>query len=141
MAASFRVLALLVALPLVLGACGQAAKDSASDFQGDQKAVAQTLEDLQSASRKQEGDKICAALLAPALVAQIKKASGGDCGKGVKDALSDADSFELQVQKVTISGNKASAVVKSEGGDKDRVDTLELVKDGAVWKVATLGAA
>ncbi len=140
MAASFRLLALLVALPLVLGACGQSTKDSAEDFQGDQKAVAQTVEDLQSASRKQEGDKICASLLAPTLVAQIKKASGSDCGKGVKDSLRDADSFELQVQKVTISGDKASAVVKSEGGDKDRVDTLELVKDRGAWKIATLGA-
>jgi hypothetical protein len=140
MAASSRVLAVLVALPLVLGACGQSAKDSASDFQGDQKAVAQTVEDLQSASRKNDSSKICTTLLAPTLVAQVKKTSGGDCEKGVKDALSDADSFELQVQKVTISGDKATAVVKSEGGDKDRVDTLELVKDGTVWKVATLGA-
>ena len=141
MAASFRVFALLVALPLILGACGQAAKDSASDFQGDQKAVAQVVEDLQSAGRKHEGDKICAALLAPTLVAQVKKASGGDCEKGIKDALSDADSFELQVQKVTIADGKASAVVKSEGGNEDRVDTLQLVKDGNVWKIATLGAS
>jgi outer membrane lipoprotein SlyB len=140
MAAPTRLLALLVALPLVLSACGQTSKDSAKDFKGDQAAVAQTVEDLQSASRKQEGDKICASLLAPALVAQVKKASGGDCGKGIKDALRDADSFELQVQKVTISGDKASAVVKSEGGDKDRVDTLELVKDRGAWKIATLGA-
>ncbi len=140
MAPSFRVLALLVALPLVLGACGQAAKDSASDFQGDQKAVAQTVEDLQSASRKHDSSRICTTLLAPALVDKIKKASDGDCDQGVKDALSDADSFELQVQKVTINGATASAVVKSEGGDKDRVDTLEFVKDRGVWKVATLGA-
>jgi hypothetical protein len=141
MAAPTRLLALLVALPLVLSACGQAAKDSASDFHGDQKAVAQTVEDLQSASRKHDSSRICTTLLAPALVAQIKKASGGDCDKGVKDSLSDADSFELQVQKVTIADGKASAVVKSEGGDKDRVDTLELVKDGNVWKIATLGAS
>jgi hypothetical protein len=141
MSASSRVLALLVALPLVLGACGQSAKDSASDFQGDQKAVAETVEELQTASRKNDGAKICTTLLAPALVAQVKKASGGDCEKGIEDALSDADSFELQVQKVTISGNKASAVVKSEGADEDRVDTLNLVKDGRVWKVATLGGA
>jgi hypothetical protein len=141
MAPPTRVLALLVALPLVLSACGQTAKDSATDFQGDQKAVAQTVEDLQSASRKHDGARICTSLLAPALVAQIKKASGSDCDKGVKDSLSDADSFELQVQKVTIADGKASAVVKSEGGDKDRVDTLELVKDGGVWKIATLGAS
>ena len=82
MAAPTRVLALLVALPLVLSACGQAAKDSASDFQGDQKSVAQTVEDLQSASRKNDSSRICTSLLAPALVAQVKKASDGDCEKG-----------------------------------------------------------
>jgi hypothetical protein len=141
MAALLRLFALLVALPLVLSACGQAAKDSAGNFQGAQKAVAQTVDDLQSASRKHDGARICATLLAPALVAQVKKASGGDCEQGIKDALSDADSFDLQVKKVTVSGAKATAVVKSEGGDKDRVDTLELVKDGKVWKIATLGSA
>jgi putative lumazine-binding protein len=140
MAASSRVLALLVALPLVLGACGQAAKDSASDFKGDQKVVAQTVEDLQSAGRKNDGAKICSTLLASVLVTQIEKASGEDCEKGVKDAISDADSFELQVQKVTISQDVAIVVVKSEGGDKDRVDTWELLKEGGEWKVATLGA-
>jgi hypothetical protein len=140
MAASFRVLALLVALPLVLGACGQAAKDSASDFPGDQKVVAQTVEDLQSAGRKNDSAKICATLLASMLVTQIEKTSGKDCEQGLKDAISDADSFELQVQKVTISKDTAMVVVKSEGGDKDRVDTWELVKEGGEWKVATLGA-
>jgi hypothetical protein len=141
MAASTRLVAVLVALPLVLSACGQTAKDSAGDFQGDQKAVAQTVEDLQSASRKHDSARICTTLLAPALVAKIKLASKDACDKAVKDTLSDADSFELQVQKVTISGPKATAVVKSEGGDKDRVDTLALVKDGNVWKIATLGAS
>jgi dihydroxyacetone kinase len=141
MAASTRVLALLVALPLVFSACGQAAKDSAEDFKGDQQAVAQTVEDLQSASRKNDNAKICSTLLAPALVAQIKKASGGTCDDALKDAISDADSFELQVQKVTVTGDKATAVVKSEGGDKDRVDTLQLVKDRGGWRVATLGTS
>jgi len=141
MAAPTRLLALLAALPLALGACGQTSKDSAGDFQGDQKAVAQTVEDLQSASRKHDGKKICADLLAPALVAKIKTASAGACDKVVKDALDDADSYELQVQKVTISGATANAVVKSEGGDKDRVDTLQLLKVGSAWKIATLGAS
>jgi hypothetical protein len=140
MAAPTRLLALLAALPLVLSACGQAAKDSAGDFQGDQKAVAQAVEDLQSASKKHDGAKICSSLLAPALVTKIKTASKGACDTAVTDALDDADSYELQVQKVTINGTTASAVVKSEGGSKDRIDTLQLVKDGGGWKIATLGA-
>lgn len=141
MAAPTRLLALLLALPIALSACGQTVKDSSSDFQGDQKAVAETVEDLQSASRKHDGEKICGDLLAPALAAKIKAASKDTCDTAVKDALSDADSFELQVQKVTVSGATATAVVESEGGDKDRVDTLRLVKDGGSWKIATLGAS
>jgi outer membrane lipoprotein-sorting protein len=141
MAPPTRLLALLVALPLVLSACGQTSKDSAKDFKGDQEAVAQTVEDLQSASKKHDGKKICSSLLAPALVTQIKTASKAACDKAVKDRLDDADSYELQVQKVTITGTTASAVVKSEAGDKSRTDTLALVKDGAVWKISTLGAS
>jgi Putative lumazine-binding len=141
MAAPTRLAALLLTLPLALGACGQSTKDSAGDFKGDQKAVAQTVEDLQSAGRKREASKICDDLLAPALVAQIKKASSTSCKDVLDDALSDADSFELQVKKVTVNGATATAVVESEGGDQDRTDSLELTKVGNAWKIATLGAA
>jgi hypothetical protein len=146
MAAPTRLVALLVALPFALGACGQAAKDSAENFKGDQKDVAQSVEDLQSFARKGQADKICTELLATTLVAKIKQASNGTCDTVLKDALSDADAFELEVQKVTVNGDKATAVVKSEGGgsgsnNKDRTATLELVRDKGAWKIATLGAA
>jgi Putative lumazine-binding len=141
MAAPHRYAALLLTLPLALGACGQSTKDSAGDFKGDQKAVAQTVEDLQTAGRKSETSKICDDLLAPALVAKIKTASNGACPDVLKDALSDADSFELQVKKVTVNGNTATAVVESDGGDKKRTDTLQLTKVGNAWKIATLGAS
>jgi hypothetical protein len=141
MAAPTRLAALLVALPLALGACGQTDKNSAGDFQGDQKAVAQTIEDLQSASRKHDESKICNDLLAPALVTKIKTASNGTCEKVLKDALQDVDSFELQVKKVTITGTTATATVTSDTGTKDRTDTLQLTKTGNAWKIATLGAA
>lgn len=141
MAAPTRLAGLLLVLPLALSACGQATKDSANDFQGAQKAIAQTVEDLQSAGRKSDTDKICSKLLAPALVAKIKSASSGTCQKALKDALTDTDSYELQVKKVTITGNTANAVVESSGGNENRTDTLQLVKDGGAWKIATLGAS
>jgi hypothetical protein len=141
MAAPTRLVALLVALPFALGACGQSAKNSAGDFQGDQKDVAQTVEDLQSFARKGDAAKICTELLARPLVAKITQSSGGPCSKVLDTAISDADAFELQVQKVTVNGDTATAVVKSQGGNKDRVDTLELVRDSSAWKISTLGAA
>jgi hypothetical protein len=139
MAAPTRLVALLAALPFALGACGQAAQNSAGDFQGEQKNVAQTVEDLQSFARKGDTAKICSQLLAPNLVNAIKSSSKKTCDQALKDAISDADAFELQVQKVTITGDQATATVKSEGGAKDRTDTLQFVRDGSAWKISSLG--
>jgi hypothetical protein len=134
-----RLLPLAVAAAIFAAGCGQGSSNSATDFQGEQRAVAQTIEDLQSAGKKGDATKICDELLAPTLVDRIKR-SGGDCAKVVDSALSDADSFELKVEKVTVNGNRATAVVKSETGKKDRTDTIELVREGRNWKVASLGA-
>src|SRR5215210_987839 len=140
MAPAPRLVALLLLPALALGACGQSSKDSSGDFQGEQKAVAQAVEDLQDAGRKGDAGKICTDLLAPALVDRIKKASNGACDTVLDDALSDADAFELQVQKVSVNGDRAEAVVESQAGDKKRTDTLQLQKVGGVWKIATLSA-
>jgi hypothetical protein len=141
-AAPVRILALLAALPLALSACGQTSKDSTKDFQGDQKAVAQTVEDLQKAASKSDEDKICTDLLAPALVAKIKAASKTTCQTALDDALKDSDSFELQVKKVAIDGTTATATVQSDAtGSKKRDDSIQLTKVGNSWKIATLGTA
>jgi hypothetical protein len=139
MAAPTRLVALLAALPLVLGACGQTVADSAGDFKGDQKDVAQTIEDLQSFARKGQADKICTELLAADLVTQIKTASKDTCDKGLKDSLADADAFELSVKKVTITGDQAVATVLAEAGDDNTTQTLKLVKVASAWKISTLG--
>jgi hypothetical protein len=142
MAATTRLAVLLCASALTLSACGTTDKDSASDFKGDQKAVAQAVEDLQSASRKGDERKICTDLLAPALVTRIKAAHRDGCEPELKAALRDVDSFELQVKKVAIAGTSATATVTSTvGKNDDRDDTLTLVKVGSAWKISELGSA
>jgi hypothetical protein len=142
MAATTRLAVLLCASATALSACGTTTKDSATDFRGDQKAVAQTVEDLQSASKKSDEKKICNDLLAPALVAKIKAADKDGCEPAVSDALRDVDSTELQVKKVAISGTSATATVTSDvGKDDDKTDTLTLVKVGSAWKISELGSA
>jgi outer membrane PBP1 activator LpoA protein len=139
-AAPLRLLPVLVAATLTLSACGQSAKDSSGDFKGDQKAVAQTVEDLQSATSKNDRDKICDEILAADLVAKIKSASKQSCPDALKDALRDSDTNELQVKKVAIDGTTATATVESDaGGDKDRTDTLTLTKSGDGWRISGLG--
>jgi Domain of unknown function (DUF4878) len=145
-AAPLRLLPVLVTVALTLSACGQTSKDSSGDFKGDEKAVAQTVEDLQSAASKADGDKICDELLAADLVAKIKTVARktdpkGTCADGLKDALRDADSFELQVKKVAINGTTAIATVESDDtDDKKSTDSLTLTKAGAGWKISSLGS-
>jgi hypothetical protein len=141
MAATTRLAVLLCASALTLSACGSSAKDSASDFRGDQKLVAQTVEDLQSASRKGDESKICTDLLAPALLTKIKAAQKAGCEPAMKTALKDVDSYELTVKKVAISGTTATATVTDDvGKDDDRTGTLTLVKVGNAWKISELGS-
>jgi hypothetical protein len=141
-AASLRVLPVLVAAAVTLSACGQTSEDSSGDFQGQEKAVAQTIEDLQTASSKGDRDKICDEILAPDLVNRIKSASKQPCPDALKDALRDADAFELQVKKVTIDGTTATALVESdEAGDEKQTDTLTLTKAGDGWRISALGRA
>ena len=136
-----RLVALLVAVPFALGACGSTPKDSAKSFKGDQRAVAQTVEDLQSAASKGDQKKICGQLLADSLVAQIRTSSKKSCDDAIQDAIRDVDAFELQVQKVTVNGDAATATVKSEAGKDHTASTLTFVREHAAWKIATLGTS
>jgi hypothetical protein len=139
MAPPTRLIALALASAAVVAGCGSGDKNSAGKFQGDQKAVAQAVEDLQTAGRKGDANKICTDLLAASLVQTIKQASG-DCQKAVDDALQDADSFEMTVEKVVVNGDRAVATVKSEAGNKDRTDAIALERVGSNWKIASLGS-
>ena len=133
--------AAILAAAALLSGCAAATKDSAEDFKGEQKAVAQTVEDLQKAGTDGDEAKICDDLLAAPVVARLKaqKCAKNDCASALADSLDDADSFEMTVKSVTINGRTATAVVKSEAGKKDRTDTLSLVKEGSIWKLESIG--
>jgi hypothetical protein len=131
--------ALLIAA-LALGACGQTAKTSANDFKGEQRDVAKVIDRLQSAGRKRDASAICSDLLAPALVKRIEASSKSTCPSVLKDALNDTDSFDVKVEKVEITGDRAGATVTSSAGKDDRTDRLDLQKVGTAWKIAALGS-
>jgi hypothetical protein len=127
------MLMLLLAAAAVAG-CGGSAS-SADDFDGEQKAVAEVVEDLEDASTKDEPQKICRDLLAQSLV----RAASGGCERAVDQALKDADVYDLEVQSVRIDGTTARAVVES-GRDGDQRETIELVREGRAWKISRLAA-
>jgi outer membrane murein-binding lipoprotein Lpp len=128
-----RLLAIAAALTaLALAGCGQSGS-SAEDFEGEEQRVAEVVEDLQELSVDDDARSICRTLLAP----QLQRAARPDCTRAVDEALKDADSYELDVTDVRITGTNARARVEA-GRDGDQVETIELVRVGRDWKISRL---
>jgi len=109
--------------------------DSSGKFSGEQRLVANTVEDFESAASKGDQDQICRELLAKPLVATYAK-RGGTCEKAVDGALKDTDSFGLTVESVRISAAQVAARVKADRGKHDVLRTINLVKEGAGWRIS-----
>jgi hypothetical protein len=131
-----RTLALLLAAAGLATGCGSSGSNSSSDFSGVKKDVANTIEDLESAGRKSDQARICRDLLTSTLIDTIRS-GGQSCDSAISDALDDADTFDLTVKSVTVSGSTATAVVDSK--KKSTNDTFKLAKEGGRWKIASLG--
>ena len=135
------VLALLaLALPLAACAPSSGSGNSAGDFRGDQRAVATTVEDLESAASDGDENRICRDLLAPGLVRAL--GAQGGCAAAVDKAIKNADTFAVDVQSVRVAGNRATARVKFETGKRDRFGTVGLtrVRPNADWRIDRLAS-
>jgi hypothetical protein len=125
------------AVAALAGCSGQAANDSSKDFHGDQKAVAQVIDDLGNAGKKGDGQKICNEILAPALVAKLNQ-GGRSCGAVVKEQFKSANVFTLDVKSVQVNGSQATAEVSSKFDGHDQLRRLRLRKQGQVWRVVSM---
>jgi hypothetical protein len=132
-------LAFLAAAALVVAGCGgqQGSEDTSDRFRGQQRLVANTVEDLQSAAEDSDEGKICRDLLARALVQRLARGAGG-CQATVAAALEDTDSSELEVRSVRITGERATARVRMETGDRDRVAEVTLARERNGWRIAEI---
>ena len=129
------VLAFLLAVA-VAGCGGQAQTSSADNFSDpDQKAVAEKIEDLEAAGRRGQADDICTDILAKTLVSQLD-AAGTDCATEMQKAIDDANDFDLEVTKVTIDGNEATAEVRQ--GDDGPTETMTFTKENNDWRATAL---
>ena len=129
-----RFAALLAAL--ALAGCGAEAEPSSVEkFQGEERAVAQKVEDLQEAGEGRNPEDICSDILASSLVQQLE-AAGVKCADEMEKAIDDADDYDLQVQDVTISGSTATAEVRR--GDDGPTETMEFTKENGQWRATSL---
>jgi ABC-type oligopeptide transport system substrate-binding subunit len=134
------LLAAVVAAAAVLAGCAPSttsSSNSTSKFKGDQRQAAQTIEDLEAAANDGNETKICNELLSRALSGRLA-AHGASCPVATKAAVKDADSVGMTVDQVRINGDRATARVTLDRGNKDRVVNMQLVREGGRWKIAEL---
>jgi hypothetical protein len=136
--------ALLRLVPLALAAalagCGPA-PTSSNGFKGTEKAVAKTIETLQSDAQSRKPSAICNDVLSRALADKLKSA-GSDCAGEMEKITGDADDFRLEVTDVTVTGSTATAKVKARrGGDKNASTTFSLVREHGAWRLNDFGAS
>jgi hypothetical protein len=128
----------LCALAFLLSACGSAApRDSAEDFSGADRAVAATVERMETAAREDDPERLCTQLLSEKLLAAIEE-GGTNCVTAAREGFKDASSKDLTVDDVEIRGDTATAKITSGSGSSEKSDTLQLEKVGAGWKIASL---
>jgi hypothetical protein len=128
--------ALALAFAIGLAACGSAV--SASNFKGEAHAVAQRISDFQANVTSASEQKLCSEDLSSAVRAQLNRASGG-CQQALKRQIGTIDDYEMTVEKITVSGATATALVKSRWSGKLRLTTLNLAKEGGSWRITGLG--
>lgn len=125
--------ALLAAL--VLAGCG-AARDT-DRYSGEEKRVAQVVDDLQAAAEDGDAAEICSRLLSRAFVDRLA-AGGGNCTAELDKALGDADNDELTVRGVEVNGTVATAVVRDAEG---AVRSIDFAREGSGWRATSLRGA
>jgi hypothetical protein len=131
----------LLAVPLLLAALASGCtggSSSAGGFEGEEKQVAEVVEELQSAGEAGDAGAICEDVLARQLREQIQEA-GASCEQEIEQALKDADDFDLEVEDVTIQGNSATAKVRGQDQGEERVRDFEFVREGSGWRASSLG--
>jgi hypothetical protein len=128
-------LAAIAVLAVTGCASSTTSDDSSGKFTGEQRLVANTVEDFESAASKGDQGQICRELLAKPLVATYAKRAG-TCDKAVDGALKDTDSFGLTVESVRITAAQATTRVKADRGKHDVLRTINLVKEGTGWRIS-----
>jgi hypothetical protein len=106
----------------------------------DEDRVRDTVTAFRDATAHRDYDRICDDVLAPALSNRLA-ALGLPCEVAVSRFLRRTREPRIAVRRVTISGDRARAVVRSSAaGQRPSRDVLRLVRTGDGWRISSLGS-
>jgi len=134
-----RATAAVLAGAALISGCGAATTDTTKNFKGVEGDVANVVKDLADATAKRDSKKICADLLSPGSVAAIRKVQGKPCADALPDLIRSVTTREVKIRRVTVKGDRATAIVAIPTPGDDQRATLTLRKVGAGWRIVLIG--
>jgi hypothetical protein len=124
--------AALGAVTALAGCGGTTEGPNAKNFSGgDQKKLAQVVDDLQSAARSGDTAKICKDIFIPRLSAEIAKLAKTTCRAKVGQELPHNETISLR--QVAVTGATAVGTVTEQTG---KITRLTFVKQSGQWKIS-----
>jgi hypothetical protein len=122
---------LLLAL-CVLAACGDSGPS-------DEEEIRSALAEFGRATGERDYGALCERILAPRLVETVEQI-GLPCEQALAKGFEDVREPQLSVGEVTVSDGTATARVRSSAaGQEPSEDTVDLIKVGNAWRIASLG--
>ena len=115
----------LFAAIIVLGVTGALEDTNADGFSGEEKAVAQTVDDIEEALQEGDDAEVCENYFTDELEQRVARGAGKPCAEEL--AEEEGAQHELEVDRILVVGDRATAFVKE--GDDDQVWALVRADD------------
>jgi len=129
--------------PLLLVLAAWALVGCGDQGPSDEEKIRSTLTQFERATADGDYRALCDRILAPALVETVKQI-GLPCVAALQQGFEDVREPRLSVGAVAVEGDSATAQVRSSAaGQAPSEDTVELIRVGDAWRIASLstGAA
>jgi hypothetical protein len=124
-------------LLVLLAACALAGCGDSGP--SDEQQIRATLAEFGRATAARDYQALCDRILAPKLIETVKQI-GLPCEVALQKGFEDVRDPRLTVGAIDVSDDKATAEVRSSAaGEKPSQDTVELVRVGDGWRIASLG--
>lgn len=136
--ADLRGLAVLALAAGTIGCGGSDAKTTTAPkapVGGDERAILETVDILQTAARAGDGRRICADVFTAALAKAVMRAADRSCAREVRENLFRPDESIAVQRGIKVAGGAATAVIREQNGN---VSTLHMLRQANGWRVARI---